>query len=128
LSATRVLVASADEGTRAQVRLTLGDDRFTVEEASDTDDAIRAVAESPPELTVLDLALPGAGAVAIARTLRTQPETSRVRVLLLVQRGQPVPDEAEGIDATLAVPVTSFALLRKVDDLVTAERTGDDDG
>jgi DNA-binding response OmpR family regulator len=128
LSATRVLVASADEGTRAQVRLTLGDDRFTVEEASDTDDAIRAVAESPPELTVLDLALPGAGAVAIARTLRTQPETSRVRVLLLVQRGQPVPDEAEGIDATLAVPVTSFALLRKVDGLVTAERTGDDDG
>jgi DNA-binding response OmpR family regulator len=128
LSATRVLVASADEGTRAQVRLTLGDDRFTVEEASDTDDAIRAVAESPPELTVLDLALPGAGAVAIARTLRTQPETSRVRVLLLVPRGQPVPDEAEGIDATLAVPVTSFALLRKVDGLVTAERTGDDDG
>jgi DNA-binding response OmpR family regulator len=125
---TRVLVASADEGTRAQVRLTLGDDRFTVEEASDTDDAIRAVAESPPELTVLDLALPGAGAVAIARTLRTQPETSRVRVLLLVPRGQPVPDEAEGIDATLAVPVTSFALLRKVDGLVTAERTGDDDG
>jgi DNA-binding response OmpR family regulator len=128
LSVTRVLVASADEGTRAQVRLTLGDDRFTVEEASDTDDAIRAVAGSPPELTVLDLALPGAGALAIARTLRTQPETSGVRVLLLVPRGQSVPDEAEGIDATLAVPVTSFALLRKVDDLVAADPTGDDDG
>jgi CheY-like chemotaxis protein len=125
LSTTRVLVASADEGTRAQVRLTLGDDRFTVEEVPDTDGAIRAVAESVPALTVLDLALPGAGALAFARTLRGQPETSQVRVLLLVPRGDERPAGAAGVDATLAVPVTSFALLRKVDELVAADTDGD---
>jgi CheY-like chemotaxis protein len=125
LSTTRVLVASADEGTRAQVRLTLGDDRFTVEEVPDTDGAIRAVAESVPALTVLDLALPGAGALAFARTLRGQPETSQVRVLLLVPRGDEHPAGAAGVDATLAVPVTSFALLRKVDELVAADTDGD---
>jgi DNA-binding response OmpR family regulator len=124
LSTTRVLVASADQGTRAQVRLTLGDDRFTVEEAPDTDGAIRAVAETLPDLTVLDLALPGAGALAFARTLRAQPETSQVRVLLLVPRGEGSP-EAAGVDATLAVPVTSFALLRKVDELVADDAGGD---
>jgi CheY-like chemotaxis protein len=130
LPTTRVLVASADEGTRAQVRLTLGDERFTVEEASDTDGAIRAVAEALPDLTVLDLALPGAGALAFARTLRAQPETSRVRILLFVPRGQQVPDEDAGIDATLAVPVTSFALLRKIDELAaddTQDAGGADD-
>jgi DNA-binding response OmpR family regulator len=117
LSTTRVLVASPDEGIRAQIRLTLGDERFTVTEAADTDDAIRAVAGEVPTLTILDLTLPGPGALAFARTLRSQPETASVRVLLLVPRGQDTPSDAEGVDASLAVPMTSFALLRKVDDL-----------
>jgi DNA-binding response OmpR family regulator len=117
LSTTRVLVASPDEGIRAQVRLTLGDERFTVTEAADTDDAIRAVAGEVPALTILDLTLPAPGALAFARTLRSQPETSSVRVLLLVPRGQDTPADAEGVDASLAVPMTSFALLRKVDEL-----------
>jgi DNA-binding response OmpR family regulator len=116
LSTTRVLVASPDEGTRSQVRLTLGADRYTVAEAADTDDAIRSVAGEIPALAILDLTLPGAGALAFARTLRSQPETAGVRVLLLVPRGAE-PPAADVIDASLAFPTTSFALLRKVDDL-----------
>jgi CheY-like chemotaxis protein len=126
LSTTRVLVASADEGTRAQFRLTLGDERFTIVEAADTDIAIQAVAEARPALVVLDPSLPGAGATAFARSLRGQPETSDLRVLLLVPRGGPVPADTEGIDATMAVPATSFALLRKVDELVGADAGGGD--
>jgi DNA-binding response OmpR family regulator len=117
LSTIRVLVASPDEGTRSQIRLTLGADRYTVVEAADTDDAIRAVAGEIPALAILDLTLPGAGALAFARTLRSQPETAGLRVLLLVPRGEEPPAAADVIDASLAFPTTSFALLRKVDDL-----------
>jgi DNA-binding response OmpR family regulator len=115
-----VLVASADEGTRAQVRMTLGVDRFDVHEASDTDEAVRVIAEGLPMLLVLDLTLPGKGALAVARSVRSQPETALAKSLVLVPRGEQVPAEAVGVDATLAVPATSFALLRKVDDLLTA--------
>jgi DNA-binding response OmpR family regulator len=114
-----VLVASADAGLRAQVRLTLGQDRFAVTEADDTDGAIAAVATTPPVLAVLDLGLPGAGAAALARTLRAEPETAEVRTLALVPRGEEVGD-LPGVDATITVPMTSFALLRRVDELLDA--------
>lgn len=114
---TAILVASADEGVRAQVRLTLGDERFVVSEVTDTDDAIRALAADRPHVLVIDLALPGKGALALARSARSQPETAEVRTLVLIPRGEQVED-AYGIDATLALPSTSFALLHKIDGLV----------
>jgi DNA-binding response OmpR family regulator len=124
LSGTVVLVASPDEGTRAQVRLTLGDERFEVIEATDADDAIRVMASTVPALAVLDDQLAGAGALAVARRLRAQPETAQVRTLLLVPRGVATPGDGAEIDATMAVPMTSFALLHRVDELL-ADTAGD---
>jgi two-component system, OmpR family, phosphate regulon response regulator PhoB len=116
---TSVVVVSTDVGTRSHVRLTLGDDRFEIREAGDTASAIHLVAEQQPAVMVLDLDLPGGGALALARSLRSQPETETVRTLVLVPRGGTVPDESTGIDASLMVPATTFALLKKVDGLLT---------
>jgi DNA-binding response OmpR family regulator len=113
-----VLVASGDEGVRSQVRLTLGDERFEVHETHDTEGTIRALATERPQVLVVDLTLPGRGALALARSARSQPETADVSTLVLVPRGEHVDEEADGVDATLAVPTTSFALLRKIDGLV----------
>jgi DNA-binding response OmpR family regulator len=114
-----VLVASPDPRTRAHVMRTLGDARFRVLEAVDTDGAVRWVATDRPQLLVLDADLPGAGSVALARTVRSQPETAATRVLVLADRGD-VRSQADGaIDATLAVPATAFALLRKVEALLS---------
>lgn len=113
-----VLVGSADEGTRAQVALTLGADRYRVVEAVDTESTIRSLAAELPPVLVLDDQLPGAGALAIARTVRAQPETAGVRVLLLVPRGDTTAEGAPGVDATLALPFTAFALLGKVESLL----------
>jgi DNA-binding response OmpR family regulator len=107
-----VLAASPDEGLRTQIRLTLGVGQLELMEAADTEGAIRQVAAVVPSLLVLDLALPGA--LALARTLRSQPETAHVRTLLLVARGGEAPRAPEGVDGSLAVPTTSFALLRRV--------------
>lgn len=114
---TPVLVASGDPGTRAQVLLTLGDERYVAHEAGHTDEALRIIAEVLPPVVILDVALAGAGAVAVARSLRRQPETSRLRTLLLTRRDAPVAEGTDGVDATLALPFTAFALLRKVDAL-----------
>lgn len=115
---TCVLVASADDGVRSHVRLTLGDERFDVREAEDTDGAIRSIATEMPALVVMDLSLPGTGALAIARSVRAQPETAGTRMLILVRRSDAVPEDAPGVDATLAFPSTSFALMRKADELL----------
>lgn len=115
---TAVLVASGDVAERGQVALVLGDERYTVLEASDTTEAIRLIAEQLPPLLVLDRDLDGPGALAIARTVAAQPETADLRVLVLTDR--PVGDLAEqpGVDATLARPFTAWSLLRKVEALL----------
>ncbi len=113
-----VVVASADAGIRAQVALTLAAGRFAVTEADDTDTAIRAVASQRPPLLVLDRALPGGGALALARSVRSEAETAGTRVLLLTGRGDDATDDAPGVDATLALPFTAFALLGKVESLL----------
>lgn len=115
---TSVVVVSTDVGTRSHVRLTLGDDRFSVREAEDVATAAHLVAQQRPGVMVLDLDLPDGGALALARNLHSQPETGAVRTLVLVPRGGAVPDGEPGIDASLMVPSTTFALLKKVDGLL----------
>lgn len=114
---TVVVAASPDEGTRAHVRLTLGSERYVVREAADTDGTIEAIARHHPALLVLDLALPGAGALAIARTVREQPDTASIRTLLVARRDE-LPEGADGVDATLGLPATSLSLLQKVEELL----------
>lgn len=116
--ATSVIVVSTDVGTRSHVRLTLGDDRFAIREAEDAATAVHLVAAQRPGVIVLDLELPDGGALALARSLRSQPETEAVRTLVLVPRAGSVPAGAPGIDASLMVPSTTFALLKKVDGLL----------
>jgi len=112
----RVVVVSPDEATRALVRLTLGEDRYEVVDHGSLDEAVRGIATATPRVLILDLALAG-DALPLARTLREQPETADIRTLILAHRGTQAPTEAAGVDATLVVPATAFALLRKVDGL-----------
>lgn len=116
-----VLVADADEGTRALVRVTLDGPTYRVVEADDTGSALRAVATSRPSLLLVDAALPGAGGVAVTRSLKAQPETRDTTVVLLVDRpGSADADAAREVGVTefLAKPFTAFALLRKVTTLL----------
>lgn len=113
-----VIVASGDGGLRGQVTLALDGERFEVASATDTDEAVHAVADRLPQLLVVDLQLDGAGGLALARTVRAQPETSAARILLLVPTGETVPTEAPGVDGVLAAPFTSLALLAKVEALL----------
>jgi DNA-binding response OmpR family regulator len=113
-----VLLASSDEGVHSQVRLTLGTASYEVHTAEDTNATVRALAAVLPRLLIVDLALPGGGALAIARTIRTEPETAGIATLALVGRGEDAPASAPGVDATLALPNTSLALLGKVESLL----------
>lgn len=116
-----VLVADADEGTRSLVGLTLGNESYTVVEASDTESTLTAIATHKPDLLLLDAGLPGAGGVKISRSVKAQPETEHAKVILLFAKSAPI-DEDEGndagVDAYVAKPFTSFGLLKKVDEVL----------
>jgi CheY-like chemotaxis protein len=118
---TSVLVADADEGTRSLVRLTLDGESYDVAEAEATEPAILRIAAIRPRLILLDAELPGAGGLALARSLKQQPETSAAAVVLLHDKGAPIDEDGArdaGVDEFLAKPFTAFALLKKVDGLL----------
>ncbi len=119
-SARTILVADADEDVRSLVRLTLTGESYRVVEAAATDEAILAVARHRPDLVVIDMDLPGHGGLAVAKSIKAQPETAGAQVVLLFDRTRPVDrDHARdlGVDDELAKPFTAFALLKKVEQL-----------
>ena len=120
-----VVVVSAAEGVRAQLRLTLGDDRFDVVEVPDIRSAATAVADRVPALVVLDGDLPDGSAHSFASSLRSQPETAGIRTLLLAPRSPSGDEPTEAIDASISMPATSFALLRRVEGLLSPTLDGD---
>lgn len=113
-----MVVASASDGVRAQLRLTLGDERFEVVEAADARSAATEVASRRPALVVLDADLPGGGAASFATALRGQPETADIRILVLSPRDGTAGDLPAAVDATIGLPATSFALLRRIEELL----------
>lgn len=115
-----VLLVSADEGVRAQLRLTLGDDRFDLVEVPDIRSASTAVADRPPALVVLDGDVPDGSADDFVATLRAQPETANMRTLLLVPRSGSGDGPGESVDASISMPATSFALLRRIEGLLAS--------
>lgn len=116
-----ILVADEDEGIRSLVRLTLDGDTYDVVEATDATSALEGIAASRPTLIILDADLPGAGGLAITRSLKAQPETRGARVVLMFDKSAPV-DQDEGrdvgVDEFIAKPFNAFALLKKVTALI----------
>jgi CheY-like chemotaxis protein len=55
---------------------------FAVVVAFDGDDAVRAAAEHAPDAVVLDLAMPRANGLDVARRLRANPRTAAVPLVL----------------------------------------------
>jgi DNA-binding response OmpR family regulator len=114
-----VLVASASDDVRGLVRMTLAGERFEVVEVTDLDDAIFEVALTVPDVLVIDATLSGEERVlALARTLRAQPDTAGVRTLLVAARGT-VSEKEAGVDAVVSLPMTPYTLLRRIEEILT---------
>jgi CheY-like chemotaxis protein len=84
----RVLIADDDASVRALVAAVLTSDLGAeTAEAADGYQVIRAVAEAPPELVLLDLRLPVLDGFAVLRWLKERPATARIPVLALTGAG-----------------------------------------
>jgi two-component system alkaline phosphatase synthesis response regulator PhoP len=83
-----VLVVEDDRDIADLVARYLGKAGFGVEIASSGQDALTAIASRPPDLVILDLMLPHVGGLDICRTLRSQPATSAIPIIILTARGE----------------------------------------
>jgi DNA-binding response OmpR family regulator len=118
-----VLVADDEDDIRALVCLAVRRAGCTVAaEAADGPHALTAALSDPPDLAVLDVSMPGATGLEVCATLRADPATAAVRVLLLSAGASPA-DVASGLaagaDAYLAKPFSVAGLVARVRELTS---------
>ena len=124
LAATRTVLVVDDEATiRDVIRRYLERDGFTVREAGDGFAALDALADSLPDLIVLDLMLPGIDGLTLTRQLRTpkpggeHEAWQRIPIIMLTARGE-TSDRIRGLDLGaddyLAKPFSPQELVSRV--------------
>ena len=107
----RVLVVDDEPAIRALVVASLADASYQVATAANGPSALASLEADLPDLILLDLALPGMSGKDILGSLRSNPRTAAIPVLLLTGSEPPAGAAADGV---LPKPFTPAVLRDSV--------------
>lgn len=96
--ASMILIIEDNEQNRYMSRFLLEKKGFQVTEAQDGREGIRLAATIQPDLILLDIQLPGMDGYAVARELRSKPETAQIPIVMVTSYAM-VGDRRKGLDA-----------------------------
>jgi two-component system phosphate regulon response regulator PhoB len=82
-----ILVVEDEHDIRDLLVATLRREGYLVRAASNGDEALAALRDTPPDLVLLDLLLPGVDGAEICRRLKSRPTTRGIPVIMLTARG-----------------------------------------
>jgi len=83
----RVLVADDFEDTRRLTRLILEKNGFEVEEASDGYEAVKKAVKHPPDIILMDLAMPVMDGIQATQAIRRHYDLSEIPILAVTAYG-----------------------------------------
>jgi DNA-binding response OmpR family regulator len=111
---TRVLIVEDEADIAGLIKHTLerGGD-VAAEVVTSGDEALKAAAEQPPDLIVLDLNLPVLGGLEVCRLLRARASTARTPIIMLTARTSEA-DRVTGLDAGADDYITKPFSLREL--------------
>lgn len=116
-----VLVVDDEEMTRDLLRLMLKGTGFKIDEAEDGYSALEKIAAQKPDIVILDVMMPGMDGLTVCRTLRSQPQTIDLPVIMLSAKTTPTAIQ-DGLDAGankyLTKPVGFKELLNNIQDVL----------
>jgi two-component system phosphate regulon response regulator PhoB len=111
------LIVEDDEPLSIVLRYNLEAEGFAVTAAASAEEAELVIRASPPDLIVLDWALPGRSGIAFCRDLRSRPETRHIGILLLTAKAEDADRErglAAGADVFLVKPFSLEHLISSI--------------
>ncbi len=94
---TRILIVDDDAGSIQCIRLALGSSAEQFQFATSGEEALRAVAKSPPDLILLDAQMPGIDGFEVCRRLQDNPAFSHVPIVFVTRFSDPA-SEARAMD------------------------------
>lgn len=114
----RVLVVDDEVDIREVARAALeGTAKWHVRTAASGPEGMELAASDPPEAILLDLMMPGMDGLATLRTLRGDPRTAQVPVLLMTARVMPedlARYEHVDVQGVVAKPFDPLALAEEI--------------
>ncbi|MGH9129843.1 MAG: response regulator transcription factor [Acidimicrobiales bacterium] len=124
-SGATVLVVDDDPVIQRLLSVNFEMEGYQVIVASTGADGIRSARSARPDIVVLDVMMPGMDGLEVASTLKADPATAGIPVLLLSAKAQEVDiraGDATGADAYVTKPFDPFELLEQVAALITSTR------
>ena len=114
---TSILIVEDHPTMRDAMRLVLEEDGYEVEDATDGEAGIAAVRARPPDIVLLDLSIPVVSGAQVLETLKADPTTSGVLVVIVTATGEEGRQRAlsQGADGYITKPFSPIALLRTVE-------------
>jgi phosphate regulon transcriptional regulator PhoB len=116
-SPQKILVVEDEPDIRKLVQYNLTQERFSVLEAEDGEEALKLLQREKPNLVILDLMLPGLSGMELCKLLRQRSETAKLPILMLTAKA----GEADrivglemGADDYLAKPFSPREMVARV--------------
>ena len=113
----RILIVEDEEPLTLLLRYNLEAEGYTVEAAARGDEAELKLAESVPDLVLLDWMLPGLSGIELCRRLRARPQTAQLPIIMLTARGEEderVRGLATGADDYIVKPFSVPELVARI--------------
>jgi CheY-like chemotaxis protein len=114
---TTVLIADDEPSMRLLVSTTIESDSYQVVEAADGDEAWALIKRYRPALVLLDIQMPGRTGLELLASIKSDPDLTAVRVILMTARAldaDRTAGMAAGADFYLTKPFSPLELLARV--------------
>jgi CheY-like chemotaxis protein len=122
-----ILLADDSITIQKVVELTFSDGEYRVLCVGNGAQALRKIAESRPDIVLLDVIMPEKNGYEVCEAMRSDPATAGLPVLLLTGTFEPFDQrraDAAGADGHLTKPFESHTLVARVEELIAARRSG----
>lgn len=118
----RILVVEDHPTMREAMRLVLEGEGFVIDEAPDGRVALESIRRDPPDLVFLDLNIPGTSGPEVLASLKADPLTAGVPVIVVTATGEEGREQAMklGADEYFTKPFSPIALLQTVERVLGA--------
>ena len=112
-----ILVVEDEPAQREVLAYNLEAEGFHVTKSENGDDALMLIAETDPDLIILDWMLPGVSGIEICRRLKASTQTRKIPVIMLSARGEEsdrVRGLETGADDYISKPYSIVELMARV--------------
>jgi CheY-like chemotaxis protein len=112
---TRVLVVDDDDSVRRSLARLLRAHDYEVLEAENASIALRVLEATHPAVMLMDIVMPGANAMATARSIKAEPRTASIPILALTASPPSGPSDRALFTSIMSKPCNPRSILAAIE-------------